>query len=231
MPTTEVIVQTYTQSPTGLPKDRFENVWHFLDVAGFDPITVATTAFYKLADYFARPPIGGGVASVARFLAHSQDDTIHMIAYDAAAAKPRPEIATATLTYTPLTAQRVPESTALCLSYYTDRNLVSKRGRLYLGPFNINALSGGADASRPDDGLIASMVAGGARLIAIGGVVGHGDGVFTPSRPDLEQSGSTAWALFSPKLGTYAAVQHGWVDDEWDVQRRRRVEPTGRSTW
>jgi hypothetical protein len=226
MPTTHVIVETYIQNASGLPKDRFENVWHFLDVTEGDPIAVASSGIDKIYDFFHTPPAGGGVAQVERYLAGSEGDTIHLVAYDFAAAKPRPEILVASFVYAPLDSTHIPEEVALCLSYYTDRNLPSHRGRLYIGPFNGSALGTGGAAGRPSTNLTTALTAGAARLIPIGFPAIDYGGLTNPA--GVPSSVTTAWALYSPKLATFAAIEHGWVDDEWDGQSRRRVEASTR---
>jgi len=227
MPTTHVIVQTYTQSETGLPKDRFENVWHFLDADGAAASDVAYTGMQKIYDFFHTPPAGGGIAQVERYLQTSQDNLIHLIGYDFAAGLPRPELLVAKFGYTPLDTSRIPEEVALCLSYYTDRNLKSKRGRLYLGPLNQEAVGTGGLECRPSSNIVTAMAAGGARLIPVGAPAIDYSGLIVTAGAGATATG-TAWALYSPKLLTYSAIEHGWVDDEWDGQSRRRVEASTR---
>jgi len=227
MATTQIIVEAYTQSPTGLPKDRFVNIWHFLEVSGSAPATVANTAFTKIADFFVTPG-GSGPAPVGNFLERTLDDTMTLVAYDFAAAKPRPEIAKATFVKGSAGSLGMPEEVAVCLSYYTDRNLVSKRGRLYIGPLNIGALDGIANSpARPKASMLSAMQDGGTRLIAIGPPTATPTFV-TNTAGGAGFSSGTAWALYSPKLGTFAAIEHGWIDDEWDGQSRRRVEASSR---
>lgn len=230
MPTTEVIIEAYLQSSTGLPKDRFINVWHFLDVTGADPVAVARGGMAKLADFFMTAPGISGVGNVAGNLQAITGNTMHLVAYNFADATPRPEILVGTMVYVPLTSDNLPEEIALCLSYYTDRNLASKRGRLYIGPFNVAALNSTGEPPRPNTNLTRAMVAGGVRLVAIG-IPAVGDSYVTYPAGTPAGSAGTAWALYSPKLGTFAAIQHGWVDDEWDGQSRRRVEASTRLTW
>jgi hypothetical protein len=227
MTTTQIIVEAYLQSPTGLPKDRFVNIWHFLDVAGADPKVVANTAFRKINDFFTTPG-GTGPDFVGTFMERSLDDRFTLIAYDFAAAKPRPEIGKATFDKGSAGSLGMPEEVAVCLSYYTDRNLPSKRGRLYIGPLNIGALDGIANSpARPKELLTSAMQDGGTRLIAVGPPAATV--TFVSNDVDgLGTSAATAWALYSPKLGTFAAIEHGWIDDEWDGQSRRRVEASGR---
>jgi hypothetical protein len=229
MATTEVIVEAYLQSSTGLPKDRFINVWHFLDTTGAAPVDVCRTGMAKIADFFTGASGISGVGNVGQNLQSFSTNTMHMIGYDFAAATPRPEIAIGQFTFAPATNDNLPEEIALCLSYYTDRNLASKRGRLYIGPFNVQVLDTTGEPPRPATTATRAMQAGGIRLVAIGTPV-----VLPPTllvTPAGSTNTSTAWALYSPKLGTFAAIQHGWVDNEWDGQSRRRVEASTRLSW
>ena len=229
MPTTQVIIQSQLQSASGLPKDTFENVWHFLDATGGAVGDVAITACHKIVDFWTTDPGISGVGACQVMLAGEEGDTMTLIAYDAAAAKPRPELGRVTFVYTPGGGDSMPEAVAICMSYYTDRNLVSHRGRLYLGPLNTVAIGGG-DPCRPNTNVLKAIQAGGERLVVIGPPVAA-VATATDTIPSVGFAAGTAWALYSVKLNTYSAIEHGWVDDEWDGQRRRRVEASTRLTW
>lgn len=86
-----------------------------------------------------------------------------------------------------------------------------RRGRLYLGPLGTAAQSGGRPVS-------AFMTALTTAAIAFKSTV---DGL----------AGDTAWAVWSVTDGAAVGVSGGWVDNAMDVQRRRGVEPTSRTTW
>jgi hypothetical protein len=227
---TNVRIIAVTQSPTGLPKDKFESVWYFTDVASSDPLSVAKTGMIKLYDFFHTAKSGAFAGSVDQNLASSVGNEMGFTAYDMAATEPRPEISVAGYVYTPLaTSDPVPEEIALCLSYYTDRNVVSHRGRIYIGPFNNEVLTG-SGPSRPSANLVNQMAAGGTRLKVVGAPSISPTWATAPTGGGTALS-TTAWALHSVKLGTFAAILDGWVDDEWDGQRRRRVEASTRVTY
>lgn len=42
---------------------------------------------------------------------------------------------------------------------------------------------------------------------------------------------SIGWRVYSPTLGTFAAVSNGWVDNSPDTQRRRSVNASQRTLW
>lgn len=101
-----------------------------------------------------------------------------------------------------------PGEIAVCLSFYGGSNAPYNRGRLYI-PFA--AFSGSAPAgSRPSAanrtkvGDLVPLFAG------LGGV-------------------NVDWIVWSPTKKAATKVDHWWVDDEWDTQRRRGLKPTTRT--
>jgi hypothetical protein len=230
MTITHVIMQTIIQSPTGLPKDRFEGTWHFQDDSGAVAADVADAAALKLVDFFQT--VGAHGHNVGHYLCGSASpgDEMTIVGYDFAAARPRPELGLVKFSYATGGGSMLPEEVALCLSFFTDRNIPSHRGRSYIGPLNGSAMTGSSvPPSRPSPNLQNALTDAATRLV-VAGIAGITTTI-TEDTFDATPSDSTAWSLYSPKLGTFNPVQHGWVDDEWDGQRRRRVEATGRVTF
>lgn len=230
MAITHVIMETSIQSPTGLAKDRFEGVWHFRDVAGGSASGVAHEAAFKLVDFFQT--VGAGGHNVGHYLCGSAapGDEMTITGYDFAAARPRPELGVMKFSYATGGGSMLPEEVALCISYYTDRNIKSHRGRSYIGPLNGSAMTGSSvPPSRPAPGFRTALTDAGTRMALAGPPVA----LITATSDTFVDPEviTTTWALYSPKLGTWDDVHHGWVDDEWDGQRRRRVEATGRVTF
>lgn len=223
MPQTNVIIQSSLQGASGLAKDKWENVWHFLDVAGASAQDVALTGCKKIADFFLKAGAVSGRA-VSEFLSITNGPNIMTLkCYDFAAALPRPELGIVTFTTLAAGANSLPEEVALCLSYYAGRNLPSQRGRVYIGPLNTSALAASShNPARPLAAFSICMQEGGTRMKAVG------PPAVAPTLVSNTLTGansaSTAWALYSPKLGTFAAITAGWTDDEWDGQSRRRYE-------
>jgi len=126
--------------------------------------------------------------------------------YDMADAEPRPIKATAVWMSSPsASASEGPREVALCLSFFSERNLPRFRGRLYIGPF-------GSAGARPSVDTRNELVALAGRIGNVGGV-------------DVD------WQLFSPTRNAYSKVTAGWVDDEWDTVRSRGRKPTTRTTF
>jgi len=100
-----------------------------------------------------------------------------------------------------------PGEIACCLSFYGGSNSPHQRGRLYVPAFTF--LSGGANSNRPgsaDRTKVSGLVAPFANL---GG-------------PNVD------WIVWSPTRQSATRVDHWFVDDEWDIQRRRGLKPTTR---
>jgi hypothetical protein len=96
---------------------------------------------------------------------------------------------------------------ALCLSFYSQLNRPGRRGRLY-----VPAVLAGVSVSggRPNQSGI-DKVASLAQILAdIGGA-------------DVD------WSVYSRKTDTAFPVSDYWVDNAWDVQRRRGLRPTART--
>jgi hypothetical protein len=99
---------------------------------------------------------------------------------------------------------------AIVLSYYSDRNLPRQRGRIYIGPMSFGNFN---PKERLSPNTMAIILDLGRKLQAVG--VG-----LTPS---------WAHAVHSSREPTVErAVNHYWVDDVWDSQRRRDPKPSTR---
>ena len=83
-----------------------------------------------------------------------------------------------------------------------------RRGRMFIGPI------GPTSTDRPSSGLIAQVLSGAQGLL---------------DASDLATDWT--WAQYSPTNGVGIDVTNGWVDNEWDTQRRRGRKATLRSTF
>nr|CRY97714.1 hypothetical protein [uncultured prokaryote] len=105
-----------------------------------------------------------------------------------------------------------PTEVALVLSFEAAKESGSdqrrRRGRIYLGPLNAAA------TDRPNAGFVAVLRDAGAALLAAS---------------DLATGWS--WVQYSPTNEAYNEIASGWVDNEWDTQRRRGRKATTRSTF
>jgi hypothetical protein len=88
------------------------------------------------------------------------------------------------------------------------------RGRIYLGPFNTAAATGGTGAtpSRPAAGFTTVL------------------GVFVDAL-QAETGGDPAivWSMWSPTDSEYRFINLATYDDAWDTMRARGAEPVART--
>lgn len=97
-----------------------------------------------------------------------------------------------------------PYEVALCLSFFSERNLPRRRGRIYLGPWAQSEM-----AANPTDVVTNIGREFALGLQAIGGA-------------------NVDWCIHSPTTGAYMKVTEWWIDNEWDTQRRRGRKPLSR---
>lgn len=202
---------------SGLPRDVFENIWHFSSAAtaANDADTVLITT--QLASFYT----GAGPSGLAIYLSSVIGEEVLVKFYDEdSVARPRVLLSEHSFGLTASGTDGIPEEIALCLSYYSTANQPRHRGRLYIGPFNSTALvvSGGTDEGghgvRPATGLMTNMTTRAEAVITAGAAAG------------------VIWCLRSGVGGVrYEPVTHGWVDNEWDSARRRRIEASSRVTF
>ena len=102
-----------------------------------------------------------------------------------------------------------PRELALCLSFYSQHNRPRYRGRVYLCPWWKYTATG--LGVRPSDPMITGMMELGTVFKDAGG-------------PDVD------WVVWSRADQQARPVTNYWVDDEWDVQRRRGQKATKRQT-
>jgi hypothetical protein len=95
---------------------------------------------------------------------------------------------------------------ALCLSFYSERNLPRNRGRIYLGPWLPSQL-----LERPPETATSTCAALAADLGNLGGI-------------------NVDWCIFSRTDQAYRKVTNWWVDNEWDTQRSRGLRGDARTT-
>lgn len=131
-----------------------------------------------------------------------------VVVYDMADPLPRPEKGVSL--YTPSTwysGSLADRSVALCLSYYSDRNLPRQRGRIYIGGWPSNTTNERPSTSSTSNLL--DLAKGLYQLTTAGGM-------------------GIVHAIHSKRSGATLAVNHYWVNDVWDVQRSRSPKETNR---
>lgn len=191
----------FQNSGSALPEDRFVNTWHFVtndpkDVAA-PKIAARLAAFYNAGpNQFLSSKVDRGT-NKSEVRVYDLDDPI-----------PRePDVQTWTLSAAPSPSGPLPNEVAVCLSFYSGRNLPRSRGRIYLGPLDVNCMaSGGADQrfSASFSNTLATAV------------------------EQLDNDSSLLWVVFSRADNDWGQVTNGWIDNAFDTQRRRGADADAR---
>lgn len=112
------------------------------------------------------------------------------------------------------TGSQLPPELAVCLSFQgaaiSGQPQARRRGRVYIGPLNSGAVEGGQVT--PSYQLLVRDI--GADI--------------------LDASDAAAdwnWVVFSPTNNTSVNVTNVWVDNAFDIQRRRGYKPTSRAVY
>jgi len=104
----------------------------------------------------------------------------------------------------------MPRELSICLSFSGGPNRPWNRGRLYL-PAKWSGVTSGSIGLRP---TTTQMAKAGALVSTLAGLGGA----------------NVDWIVWSRKLAAATRVERWFVDDEWDIQRRRGMKPTTRSS-
>lgn len=216
-----VLAQITIPHDSNLPEDSVVNTWHFF-VAG-DPETAngadnttpfPTWAKAALKDFY-NPATGTGPGDRLSTAYQGSTSTIKM--YDLGDAQPRVPFHVSTIDLGAGSgAAPLPEEVAVCLSYHSaftsGAPRARRRGRVFLGPFTTTTLNLDVGNTIVDGGMITDTLAGATRLLAAG-------------------SDQAYWALYSPTDNAAFAVTGGWVDNAFDIQRRRGRAAANRITF
>lgn len=207
MPTN--LVQVVLPADSAIIADAIVNTFHFDTVAAqeeddFDNIVSALESFY-------------GELSLASTLAPEAVVKI----YDLGEPTPRVPWATDALTLgSPSSTAPLPSEVALCLSYHalitSGGNPARKRGRVFLGPWAAQDCES-ASASlygRPKATTQQQLVDAAGALLAASNL-----------------TTAWSWVVYSPTDELARPVVAGWVDNAWDTQRRRGIDPTLRTVF
>jgi hypothetical protein len=195
-------LQVSMGADTAFPRDRFVITPHFN--VGFD----------LLADVPGGAP---DVNALCNDLAHGLSDRLYpngqreieVKGYNAQGPAPHRPLGRAIVAEGQFPESPMLREAALCLSFYAGINTPRRRGRLY---FPLATIGGGASIPiRPPAGLRDGMATYANLFQNLGGT-------------------NVDWCVYSRRENAAHSVTNWWVDDEWDIQRRRGLRPTTRST-
>ena len=110
---------------------------------------------------------------------------------------------------------KLPDEVAVCLSFQGQKAAgapqARRRGRVYLGPLDTAA----ATDNRPATAFLTAI----------------GNAATTLKANTTAVGGTAAWCIWSVADQVEVPVDNGWIDNAFDVQRRRGVLPTSRTTF
>lgn len=108
----------------------------------------------------------------------------------------------------------LPHQVAMCLSFQavklSGESQARRRGRIYVGPLD-QAVCG--TNGRPVSSAVTLLRNAGDALLTFTGTL------------------SVDWSIYSPTNGFSSVVDNGWVDDQFDIQRRRAREAISRNVF
>lgn len=203
---------------TGLPGDVSVNT--FWTTGGTNPEAQAATAAAAIVNFYVAPQSND--ESVSEFLSaylDRGDNLCSVRSYDMT--DPEPRSPRHELSFTLNTATNtasLPFEVALCLTFQGEPvsgiNQQRRRGRIYLGPLWDGASSAEANSPPAPTAVFMTTVALAAEQLSA-----------ALSDPAAQ------WVVHSRTSSNNAPVIGGWIDNEFDTQRRRQVRATSRTVW
>jgi hypothetical protein len=213
---------------SNIAADSVVNTFHFGEagVAPPAPLTILTA----IEDFYNGQTAGTG--AVAMFLSGSLSratNAVRVDFFDAEGPAGTSPVGSGSFTLlAPTVAEGLPDEVACCLSYRNGTDLSPmrrrRRGRVFLGPFTLQAATTNAYPIRPALSLQQIMAAAGTRLA---------------------NNAAAVWVVFSAKDRPAPApakkppqandetylITEGWVDNAFDTMRSRGPAPTARLLW
>lgn len=198
------------QRASGLPRDVVVNSWAFRnDGTSGPPETVAAEIASALDTYYT----ANHQADPTTIASHIDSSVtgLEYRVYDLGQAVPREPHIVESTAFTGGSGSPLPGEVALCMSYFADRNLPRSRGRVYIGPLNTSTVDAVDSLARPSAALVRNLRQGGEYL--------------------LNPTENLTWVLISQADAAAKVITGGWVDNAFDTQRRRGVDPTTRTVY
>lgn len=195
---------------TGLPRDTVQNGFAF-QTAGVDPPAEAAAILIALEDFYnGSPP---GLPSISDYIAPTVNRPgVTVEIFEIGAGNVLTPIDEFDFTLgASSSGEALPLEVAVCCSFGVVTGVdqlkdPTQRGRVYLGPLGTNALdhSGGLPVVR--DLFVGAISESGGRL----------------------RDAAVGWSVWSRKNAALTVVTGGFVNNEFDTQRRRQVDATAR---
>lgn len=200
---------------TNIPRDVTTNTFHF----GITTSEADLVASWLVEFYNDSVPSGPTIAALLSTHISRAADACTVEVYELDDPEPRVPVHIEPFTLGPATAGgNLPAEVALCASYQAPAEAglpqARRRGRIFLGPFKATvATSTSGEPARPNASVLVTIAEACERLAGKEGLGGGG------------------WSVYSRVNDTSVGVTNGWVNNEFDTQRRRQPSPTAREVW
>lgn len=200
------LAQVTIPDTSGLARDARVNTWHVQ--ADTEPLSADFAGQCTAFRNFYQAMSGSWSNRVA-----TTGNSVKF--YDLSDPKPRVPVYEGNLgTLTVSASDTGPLELCLCISFQgtpvSGVPQARKRGRIYLGPLS----KGTIGYDRPQSALRSAMASAASTLLAA----------------SLD-TGAGALGVWSGVANAFTPYTGGWIDDEWDIQRRRGQRPTTRTTF
>lgn len=207
------------QGGSGLPEDRFINTFHFHDPTLLPYDAAAQNCRDRVEDFYLTTFTGG---SIGMHMSVYVNRPFQLISYNMLLpAGERTPTAQGAVLPSPINTDGLPEELAVCLTIrgvppWTPR----RRGRVYLGPWadspNVLDPASTAAPARVESGVAANIT----------------DIILARAAALADDTESMRWCIRSSvPTENYVVVDSGYVDDAFDIQRRRGPDATLRTSF
>ena len=210
VPMATIRAQVVLQAFTNKVEDRYINTFHFVNQDSFSVhagnIHTGLTAFYN-------GTASGGSTGPSANIASFVNRLASINYYDMSTPEPRIPLTVPLTLNTAVNTTGLPQELAVCLSFRGQLPISPRRrGRIYFGPLSNHGdnIASGTSSIFPFVGTIIRQ-----RLVE--------------HAKDLRNTG-LGWSIRSSvPFDNYVLVDQGYVDDAFDIQRRRGHETTVRT--
>lgn len=201
---------------SGLPEDSFVTTWAFLRNSGSTFELQAEQAALQLQEFWTLQATTNAMVDFLSPAVVRSPSSLVVKLYDLEQTAPREPIEFAYEIPVPGgSSVGLPAEVAVCLSFYSERNLPRSRGRVYIGPLSQQSAEVGTNGRvHPSDTLVETLATAANRMR---------NSAMGPDQPQ--------WAILSQRDAALKLVTNGWVDDAFDTQRRRGEIATERTIW
>jgi len=206
------LVQWTWRGVSGRPDDVYTNSFHF-KASGF-PVTDYDNVRDMLLDFYTGQYDAQSAPIYSYFTSAHMTGNWELNMYDLTESIPRVPVYSDTGYVDIPDGEGMPGQMAVVLSFQAVRVAGlpqnRRRNRVYLGPWNLQA---------SNEGLVYGDV--------VQDMLFAGKGLINAS----DASVNWVWAVYSPFLDEWYPPHDGWVDNGWDVQRRRKKDATLRGAF